>query len=747
MNIKKSQRCGLCVAILSVNSISFAQSNTQIEEVSVTGHKREYQTEEVSGSIGFNVSPLDVPISIDVINQDILKDQQVNNVDDALRNVSGVTKFKTGNGGEEQFAIHGFSASQSIYKDGARINNAQNSTNIPSTETANIEKVEVLKGPSAILYGQGEPGGTINYVTKKPEFESFHEVELLTGSDSFSKIEFDSTGAIGNSDQFAYRIVGSYEDSDSFRDFVERERFLLNPSISYLNNTGGILTASVEYIDDDFTTDRSQILSGDFINGFDYDSSVLDTEQFYGIAGFNNRSNAESTRVSLTYNQPINDFYSIDLLASYTKNEKTNFDSTPLFATPATIGLLAQIGFPAPVNLGQVLLPDGTVLIQPRFGEGEGETTYLQANNLFEFSSGSLAHKLLLGISYEELETNSFTTTGLNIATYNIFSNQRSFVPLAAGIPTDEVFLNPVGTDIKIKSEEISLNVQDLIEINEQFTVLLGGRFVDYESNANLGGDEAFDDTDFTGRLGVIYKPAENISLYASYAQGYLPATGSLDVNGNQIDSETNSQFEIGLKANVLNERLLFTVALYDAERKDVASFDAAATQQSNFNVFDTIGRVESRGLDVQIIGKITDAWRIVAGYAYIDSEIDTVTTSIFGGVLDLDGREQAGIPENSANLWSVYEFTNGFGIGGGLFYQDDTFASAENNTEFDGFTQVDAVAYYKHNLWKFQFNAINLTDEEYQLAQGGVAEDLFASVRVGTSVPRSFVFSVSKEF
>ncbi|QTD56807.1 TonB-dependent siderophore receptor [Parasphingorhabdus cellanae] len=136
----------------------------------VTAFKRDYlANEDQSIALGIDLSQLETPAAVSVISEDILKDQQVNNVDDALRNVAGVTKFKTGNGGEEKFSIRGFDASQSIYKDGARINNALNASNIPSTETANLQRIEILKGPSALLYGQGQPGGIINYVTKRPE--------------------------------------------------------------------------------------------------------------------------------------------------------------------------------------------------------------------------------------------------------------------------------------------------------------------------------------------------------------------------------------------------------------------------------------------------------------------------------------------------------------------------------------------------------------------------------------------------
>lgn len=174
---------------------------------------------------------MSTPLTTVSIPIDILEDQQVNNVEDALRNVAGVTKFKQGNGGEEKFSIRGFDASQSLYKDGARINNVFNATNIATTETANIERYDILKGPASILYGQGEPGGVINYVTKKPKFTEYRAAEMIAGSDDYYRVEADFTGPL--SDTFAYRLILSSEDSGSHRDFTFRDRQLVAPSLTW----------------------------------------------------------------------------------------------------------------------------------------------------------------------------------------------------------------------------------------------------------------------------------------------------------------------------------------------------------------------------------------------------------------------------------------------------------------------------------------------------------------------------------
>ncbi|MEM1435882.1 MAG: TonB-dependent receptor plug domain-containing protein, partial [Pseudomonadota bacterium] len=223
-----------------------------VEEIVVIAHYREYDpTRADTFQLGLDI--LKTPASVSVISQDLLQDLQVNNIDEALRNVAGVTRQKINNGGGESVSIRGFGAS--VFKDGAPVATGLNVASLPSTEPANLERVEVLKGPSALLYGEGGPGGLINYVTKRPDVQRSTTVEVLGGSYDFYKVEFDTTGAFTADGPFAYRVVGTYEDSESFRDEVSRKRLLINPSVSWSNEQASIVVG-VEYIDDDYTQER-----------------------------------------------------------------------------------------------------------------------------------------------------------------------------------------------------------------------------------------------------------------------------------------------------------------------------------------------------------------------------------------------------------------------------------------------------------------------------------------------------------
>ncbi len=739
-DIKNLLPCGLLACALADSSPLAAAQESALEEVIVTAHYRDYRIDSADSAIGLDLKLLETPAAVSVITEDLLKDQQVNNVDDALRNVAGVTKFKTGNGGEEKFSIRGFDASQSIYKDGARINNPLNASNIPSTETANIDRIEVLKGPSALLYGQGEPGGIINYYTKRPELERGASVEALYGSDSFRKGEFDATGALTDSEQFAGRLVGAYEDSESYRDEVERKRLLLNPSVTWLPDDRTRVTLGYEYIDDEYTQDRGQVLQGNSVDGYFY-GDLLDATLFFGIPDWNRRTKAESSRTYLFASREINAIWTLDFDFNYTKNDKTNFDSSPLY-----IGAnAAVVGAPGTAD-------ENMVVIDPRKSDGDGDTSRYDLKNTFRFTDGlDFSHQALVSFTYEDFSTESTSYRSDRPVYFNVQSRDYSIRDRRPVATTDEeiriedgVFfgLSDRGNTTNQDYDEYGVNLLDYIDFNEHWAWLIGGRYSWYEDNL-----EDYDDDNFSLRTGVVYNLREDMSVYVSYSQGYTNTAGRLDEFEEPIEPETSEAWELGAKWEP-HEQLLLTATLYDIRKEDVAYIqNPDAPPEDRF--FGNIGAIESSGVELEAVGYITDRWRIQAGYAYIDSNIADGGTGQFNDNFP-EGNSLPGIADNNFNVFTFYEFPLGpgfGGLGGGLFYQDEVYISTENNGTYDEWTQIDLAAYYKQGPWKIQFNAGNVTDEEYQLSQALTTSDAFAAVRVGTSTPRNYVFSLAYEY
>lgn len=737
-----------------VSLSTYAQQNGDIagagphlEEVTVTAHQRDYRADSASSAAGLDLTLLETPAAVSIITQDILKDQQVNNVDDALRNVAGVTKFKTGNGGEEKFSIRGFDASQSIYKDGARINNALNASNIPSTETANIERIEVLKGPSALLYGQGEPGGIINYITKRPQLQRYTNIEVLTGSDSLYKVEFDTTGALSAERGLAYRFVGAYEDSESFRDEVFRRRLLLNPSVAFMPNDRLSLVLGYEYLDDNYTQDRGQVLDGNIVRGYSY-SGRVDEEQFFGIPNYNDKTEAESNRIYLNGEYAFSDGWRMEATFSQTDNDKTNVDSSPGFLT-ADFDVIGPAGSP----------DENLVSIQPRKTVGEGEARQAALKQFIDFEGpAGIQHQILASLTWEDFETRTTSFRGDRNVFFNVASGEYFTAFDAAELndpdiirATDTVVfrLNPPNSSTSGEFEERGINVLDYIRFNQQFSVLLGGRYSEYEDITN-----DFTDEDFSLRAGLVYAPVDGISFYLSYSEGYTPSGGLLAIDEGPVDPETSVAWELGAKWSLRDEQLLITAAVYDIDLEDVPfvtnplDADGNPTPEAERR-YDNLGAIASRGIELEVVGRITENWRVQAGYAYIDSEIAEGGVGEFGAAFP-EGNRLPGIAENNVNLFTFYEFAlagGELGLGGGVFYQDEVYISTENRGRYDAWTQIDLAAYYKRERWKAQLNIRNAFDEDYRLAQALTTSDFFAAIRVGTSMPRTLTASLAYEF
>ena len=735
-----SRTTALFVALLA--PAGFAQPTApadevvQLEPVKVTAFQRDYVAPVTTTGLGMDADVFDTPLTVMSIPMDILTDQQVNNVEDALRNVAGVSKFKQGNGGEEKFSIRGFDASQSLYKDGARINNAFNATNIATTETANIERYDVLKGPSAILYGTGEPGGVINYITKKPLFQHYGSAEAIIGSYDYYRGEFDLTGPLGGpGTPFAYRFITSYEDSDSHRDHHFRERLLLAPSVTWAPTNRTNVTLQYEYITDDYTQDRGQVLEGNDLVGYTY-SSRLDPDQFFGVPGWNDQTNSDYQRLAVLAQHRFDDDSRLELTASAARTDKLLYDSGPR-AIPA--------------SNNTYISPAGNVTIRPAAQGGEGASDTVTARYHKEISAGSfvdepLTHKLLLQTDYERIDNDGVTYAVANTAdiTYNV--NTGAYT----GIPAGGFVLGAASPGVTTDLHQYGLVVQDLVSIGRHWHVLLGGRYTHVE---NRIGRITYDDV--SPRTGIVYRPRTDLAFYASWATGFNPttATGFNPVSGNGIggpvlDPETSEQFELGVRKAFFNGGLELNAAVFDLRKKDIAGTDPASialpsAQQWSSN----LGETRTLGLELQAVGRITQSLRLIAGYAYLDNEL----TEVGANFAAQKGNRLPGIPEHSGNLWGVYEVQEGrmrgLGLGLGLFVQGDIFASTENRATYDGFAQLDSLVYYKRGKWKAQLNVKNLTNEVYNLAQAATTADNFAAIRVGTSTPRTFTASVALEF
>jgi len=701
----------------------------ELEALEVVAFQRDYLEMTAQTGIGFAVDRMQAPISTSTIPSDILDDQQVNRVENALRNVAGVQRYKTGNGGEEEFAIRGFDAGENIYKDGVRINSRFNASNIATTETANIERIDVLMGVGSILYGQGLPGGVVNYVTKKPQFESFGSLEMLYGSWDNLRIEGDATGPIGNADEatFAYRIVAAFEDSEDFRDYIARDRAMIAPSLLWQASERTQILLSSEFLDDNYTTDRGQILDGNGTDGYRY-SERLNPSQFFGIPGHNTETEVEATRFDARLTHYLNAAWQTELIASTTDVDKTNVDSSPSFIGP---------GF-------QTIADNGDTAIQPRFSVGDGSADSFVWNNYFSFQpegERGWRHRAQISLSHERLQTSNSNFRGSKNVIFNVVDGTYRELDFT---------LNERNPSIR-ETREQGILVQDLISISEQTDLLIGARYSNHRFEAFGRGLDSQESEALTPRAGIVYRTSKNLALYGNVALGYLPSE-AVDIDGEILDPEHNQQYELGLKWTNSEESLALSAALYQITRQDIAGVDPATIGAAE-TVTQNFGDARSRGFELQFNGQLTTSWRLIGGYSYVDSEITRAVSQrgSQGLQVDVTGNREPGVPEHSFNFWSVYEVQEGslegFGFGGGAFASSDVFVSRENVASYAGWLQVDAVAYYKRENWKAQLNIENLFDKTYNLAQSSVPSDFFGAIRVGTSRPLNATLSFAYAF
>jgi iron complex outermembrane recepter protein len=688
-----------------------ASASAPTQTVTVTGFRREYRTREAGTALGMSADALSTPLAVTVIPKELLADQGITNVEDALRNVAGVTRFKEGNGGQESFSIRGFDSSRNLFIDGAQLNNNQNATSIASTETANIERFEVLKGPSAILFGSGLPGGVINYVTKKPTFKPYAAGELLLGSYGYKRVEADATAPVN--EMLAWRAVVSHEDSEGFRDFDSRRRTLINPTLAFRFGSDATLNLGYSYIRDRYTQDRGQALNQAADGSYFY-SPLLRPDMFLGIPGWNDRSNSTYQRLNFNFEQRFGDNLRLELLGAATKVRKELFDHEK-----------------SPVQ------PDGTVDVEAFFQGGDAKTRYLRANLEAGFGDASTVEHRVLFSAAEDRSNNDmvfFDLIGDNTLVFDTATRSYSRTG-------DSFVLDPSTRDTSFftKDVERTLSLQDLITLNDRHVLLLGLGHTRYrELIDNYSASKT------NPRLGYIYKLSPQTSLYANAATGFFPS-GATGQFGEYLPPEQMRQVELGFKADLLNQDLLLSGALFNIEERDQAVTDPASLalppdQQWQKN----IGNTRTRGLEVQAIGKLGSPWRLIAGYAFLDAKlIDD------GPDLSNDGKRLGGIPRHSLNLWAVYEFGgawHGLGLGGGVFAQSRVPIGFENRSFYGGWAQVDLAAYYQRDKWKAQLNLKNAGNREYLLTQALAFEEV-ARGRVGVATPRTFTFSLAKEF
>jgi iron complex outermembrane receptor protein len=645
------------------------------EEIIVTGDRGGYTVPDSSVGTRTNIPIRDVPQSIQVIPRQVIEDQAANDIEDVLRNVSGVAQ--QGGDAAKQINIRGLDATDNIVTDGISIGGVGQL----DFDLSNIEQVEVLKGPSSVLYGSGEPGGKINLVTKKPLPEPFYELKATVGNFDFYQGTVDLTGPLNDNQTILYRLNASYGNTGSFIDFVESGEFALFPVVSFQvgKNTTLILKGSYE--------NQSEILGTDLpVVGTVLPNPLgqIPRNRFLGEPDFN-RFKTSRGYVGFSLDHRFSDDWSI-------RNQ---------FIAAFATSNFRQVFFDALED------DNRTVTRSANQGEGDNQTYTLQTDLNGKFKTGIINHDLLVGVELgQSISTNRFRDAA-NTPSIDLFE------PEYGNLPTDFE-----GTlDEKIVGNTMGVYAQDLLAIGDKVKILIGGRF---DLSSERFEDRLAGTTDtngasaFSPRVGIVYQPIKPVSLYAGWSRSFTPNFGT-DFNGNPFKPTTGEQFEVGIKNEFLNGKVTSTLAAYQITRKNDFVADP---DNPGFDI--QIGEQRSRGMDFDLSGEVLPGLRLIATYAYTDARITEDTTG-------REGNRLGSVPQHSGSLWAVYELQagtlKGFGFGAGIFAVGDFPNNSEDDAvEVPGYLRTDALLYYRRDNWRMQFNIQNLFNTEYfETPFGGV--------------------------
>jgi iron complex outermembrane receptor protein len=638
-------------------------------ELVVTGEQGGYRAEEASTATKTDTPIRDIPQSIQVVPGEVLKDQGTVRVQDALRNVSGSTSAGYYQGFSEYFSLRGFDAN--LFRDGLRLYQRYGGL----TETADIERIEVLKGPASVLFGDAPPGGLVNLVTKQPLTEPFYSFEGRVGSFSSYRGAIDLSGPLTDNKSILYRFNALYENAGSFRDFVNSERVFLAPKFKFALDSNTNLTIEGSWLEETRTADDGTVAIGNR-------PANLPRSRFLGEPFQNVEIN-------------VTNF-------SYFLDHKLDEQWTLRNSFRAQFVNLERY-YPLRDSLDE---ETGELSRSNYFSQRRDNAYSLQTDVVGKFNTGSIKHQVVLGFDYTKITEDS------TFGGFEAYPSLNIFNPVYARLEyPKEGTLNFFRDD---SLDKYGFYFQDQIEVTPQLKLLAGGRFDIFDqtrSTRNLGEEkEEFTqtDTNFSPRLGIVYQPTQNISLYASYATSFEPSFGaSRNGNGEPFKPETGRQFEVGVKADI-TRNLSATLALYDLRKQNVTTDDP---NSSDPNDEIQTGEQTSRGIEFDIAGEITPGWKVIASYSYIDAFVSEDNNGF-------EGQRRDNIPEHAASLWTTYEFQQGslqgLGLGLGLFFVGDRFGDLDNSFVLPSFVRTDASVFYKRNNWRAAVNVRNLFDETY---------------------------------
>ena len=643
-----------------------------LDSMEVVEKRETYKVERTKVATKTDTPLRNIPQSISVVTDEQIRDQNMQSMADVVRYVPGV-QMAQGEGHRDAPILRGVTSTADFYVDGMRDDMQY------LRDLYNVERVEVLKGPSGMIFGRGATGGLINRATKQANWLDRNEVGLTYGSWDKRRITTDLNQGVN--DQVAVRLTAMFEDSNSFRDHGELERWAINPTATFRLSDATSIEVGYEHFEDDRIVDRGvpAVIDTASKKG---KPLKLNEKIFIGNPDLSD-STAEVDALTARVTHEFANGSSLTNQTRYADYEKFYSNVFPSAYSNAT----QKIGIAAYTSA-----TDRKNLIN-------------QTDYSFHVDTLGVGHTFLTGVELSRQVTDNYRQSG-------VFASADKSVGLNDTIYRLPIsFANNGTSDANSRSvaKTVALYVQDQIELNSQWEAIVGVRYdkvrIDLD---NYNSNKEFESSDelFSPRAGLIYKPLDNVSVYTSYSISRLPKAGEqlsgLSDDNESLDPEKFTNREIGVKWDI-NERLAATVAYYRLDQTNVAF--------KNINGdFELIDGQRIKGVELALSGNVTDAWQITGGYAYQEAEVLDGT---------MEGFKVPQVPRNSVSIWNRYDLNKQWGVGLGATYQSYVHAALDTTNKhvvtLPSYTRVDAAVYYTVNpQLKLQLNVENLFDEEY---------------------------------
>ena len=662
--------------------LQLSESKEELKEVNISAHRRQYQLRNSSSSTRMDIPLLETPQSVQAVSAEVMQDRQAY----TLNEIAGTFTGMKANNGNGSFNMRGFTAYSPNDASFLLYNGIRGNLFLWSQQPLlyNVERVELLRGPSGALFSEGAPGGVINFVTKKPLAESNYSLDISLGSWKFRRASADLTGPLSKNKKLLYRAIVGYDRSESFRNDQDKENIFLAPSLTYAFSEQTSIGLEINYA-------RQRAVH-------QYDNGSFIRTNPDGTFDFNYYPKELTIQSPSDYGKTSNSSATLNFDHRFSEKLKLAFVQR---------AVRNVLDFTDHIPVGRIRNDS----ISRGYQDWETDRFSLQstAYATYETATGPIGHQLIVGADYNRYGWTQNDYQYKSSTRISIFNPDPSNSVPSAATPADE------SDDNKRITNLMGFYIQDQLSFGSQLKALLSLRYDEYQGKEtplsardNKQGDE-LQASGWIPRVGLVYLPVPNWSLYGTYLRSFNPQTSNNILSGGPFPTRTATQYELGSKADFFSRQLSATLSLYEIKYANIL---VAAPTEENSHRQAAIDGTRSRGFEFSLNGSIHD-FNLIAGYAY--NEHVVLSTSAYGK----KGDRFANAPKHIANLWLKYNLNQtalkGLGIAGGLRYVSDQVGLISNqNFVFPEYTVLDAALSYQTGRYNFQLNAYNLTDKNY---------------------------------